>query len=87
MPVICKAYLFIPGVGNGTHSNILTWKFPWTEEPGGLQIVRHDGATEHTHLFTTLTFLPLLKMKTLKYLSAKYLVFLPYSQPNKITSH
>ena len=24
-----------PGVGNG--SSILTWKIPWTEEPGGLQ--------------------------------------------------
>ena len=20
-----------------THSNILAWRFPWTEEPGGLQ--------------------------------------------------
>ena len=26
-----------PGGGNGTHSSILTWKIPWTEEPGGLQ--------------------------------------------------
>ena len=30
-----------------THSNILTWKIPWTEEPGRLQFVgsqrvRHD---------------------------------------------
>ena len=30
-----------------THSSILTWKIPWTEEPGGLQSmgsqrVRHD---------------------------------------------
>ena len=30
-----------------THLNILTWKFHWTEEPGGLQSmgfqsVRHD---------------------------------------------
>ena len=30
-----------------THSSILAWKIPWTEEPGGLQsmglqIVRHD---------------------------------------------
>ena len=28
-----------------THSYILTWKIPWTEEPGGLQSmerVRHD---------------------------------------------
>ena len=23
-----------------THSNILTWKIPWTEEPGRLQSVR-----------------------------------------------
>ena len=22
--------------GMGTHSSILVWKFPWTEEPGGL---------------------------------------------------
>ena len=32
-----------------THSSILTWKIPWTEEPGGLQSlglqrVRHDCA-------------------------------------------
>ena len=26
-----------PGVGNATHSGILAWKIPWTEEPGGLQ--------------------------------------------------
>ena len=35
-----------------THSNILAWETPWTEEPGGpqpmgLQRVRHDLATEH----------------------------------------
>ena len=34
-----------------THSSILAWRIPWTEEPGGLQSiglqkVRH-GATEH----------------------------------------
>ena len=22
-----------------THSNILTWRIPWTEEPGGLQSI------------------------------------------------
>ena len=32
------------------HSNILAWKIPWTEEPGGLQSmgqlrIRHDWAT------------------------------------------
>jgi len=34
-----------------THSRILAWKFPWTEELGGLQFmgsqrVRHDLATK-----------------------------------------
>ena len=34
-----------------THSSILTWETPWTEEPGGLQFrglqrVGHDLATE-----------------------------------------
>ena len=33
--------------GMATHSSILAWKIPWTEEPGGLQPigsqrVRHD---------------------------------------------
>ena len=36
-----------------THSSILAWRIPWTEEPGGLQSmgsqrVRHDWAT-NTH--------------------------------------
>ena len=26
-----------PGEGNATHSSILAWEIPWTEEPGGLQ--------------------------------------------------
>ena len=38
-----------------THSSILAWKIPWTEELGGLQsmgsqIVGHDCATGHTHI-------------------------------------
>ena len=33
--------------GLATHSSILVWRIPWTEEPGGLQSmelqrVRHD---------------------------------------------
>ena len=36
-----------PGEGNATHSSILAWRIPWTEEPGGLpsmgpQRVRQD---------------------------------------------
>ena len=29
-----------PGEGHGNHSSILTWRIPWTEEPGGLQSMR-----------------------------------------------
>ena len=34
-----------------THSSNLTWKIPWTEEPGGLQSmgpqrIRHNRATK-----------------------------------------
>ena len=41
-----------------THSNILAWRIPWTEEPGGLQPmgsqrVRHNGVTNtHIHAYS-----------------------------------
>ena len=49
----------IPGSGRSpkeeieTHSSILTWEIPWTEEPGGLQSMGsqragHDWATKHS---------------------------------------
>ena len=41
--------------GMATSSSILAWRIPRTEEPGrlqsvGSQRVRHDWATEHTHV-------------------------------------
>ena len=43
--------------GMATHSSILAWRVPWTEEPGGLQSmglqrVRHDRVTPTYLLFT-----------------------------------
>ena len=43
--------------GMATHSSILAWRIPWTEEPGGLpsmglQIVAHDWAS-NTHSLPT----------------------------------
>ena len=32
--------------GMATHSSILTWRIPCTEEPGRLQRVRHDLTTK-----------------------------------------
>ena len=28
-----------PGGGHATHSSILAWEVPWTDEPGGLQSI------------------------------------------------
>ena len=41
--------------GKATHSSILAWRIPWTEEPGwlelmGLQRVGHDWVT-NTHKY------------------------------------
>ena len=46
-----------------THSSILAWRIPWTEEPGRLQTVGsqrvgHDWATNHRHTHTH-THMPL----------------------------
>ena len=29
--------------GTATHSSILAWRIPWTEEPGGLQPMESQG--------------------------------------------
>ena len=35
--------------GMATHSSILAWRIPWTEEPGGLQPVRLHRVGHSTH--------------------------------------
>ena len=45
-----------PEKKRATHSSILTWKIPWTEESGGLQSmglqgVKHNYTTEHNNEF------------------------------------
>ena len=37
-----------------THPNILAWRIPWTEEPGGLQSMgsQRDISNSHTHTHT-----------------------------------
>ena len=52
-----------------THSSILAWKIPWTEEPGslqsmGLQRVGHELATS---LFTSLSHPYMITGKTIHY--------------------
>ena len=50
--------------GMETHSSILAWRIPWTEEPGGLrsigsQRVRHDWATNTFAFWTVAQHAPL----------------------------
>ena len=36
-----------------THSSILAWRFPWTEEPGGLPSIKLQSRTrlsDYTHM-------------------------------------
>ena len=66
--------------GMATHSSILAWRIPWTEEPGGLQSMRlqrvgHDWATEpfdfpNFCIFSSLFFL--LKKWTHSFLSPPF---------------
>ena len=36
-----------------THSSILAWRIPWTEEPGGLMLMEESDATEQLSLSLT----------------------------------
>ena len=36
----------------GTHSCILAWRIPWTEEPGGLQSIESQSQTRLKRLST-----------------------------------
>ena len=46
--------------GMSTHSSILTWRIPWTEEPGGLQAVGSQSRTQLSTCAHLETRLPLL---------------------------
>jgi len=38
--------------GIATHSTILVWRIPWTEEPGGLWVMGSQRATDMTEQLT-----------------------------------
>ena len=47
--------------GVATHSSILAWGSPWTEEPGGLQLLIPYGGCKESDTFTlSLSYLALL---------------------------
>ena len=60
--VIVQEYLETLVSEMATHSNILAWEVPWTEDPAvyGVARVRHDLAAKNTNLETSLNILLLL---------------------------
>ena len=55
MPVQIMGWEDPPEEGMATHSSILAWRIPWSEEPGGLQStgsqrIRHDWS-ELAHMY------------------------------------
>ena len=51
LPAVQETWVQSPGwddpleKGMATHSSILAWRIPWTEEPGGLQSVGLQSQT------------------------------------------
>ena len=39
-----------------THSSVLAWRIPWTEEPGRLQSTGSQGQTLSTHTHSDINF-------------------------------
>ena len=52
LPAMQETWVQFPGQedplekGIATHSSILTWRIPWTEEPGGLQSMGSQGVRQ-----------------------------------------
>ena len=44
-----------PEKGMATHSSILAWRVPWTEEHGGLQFMGSQSQTQWSNLACTCT--------------------------------
>ena len=67
--------------GMATYSNILAWRIPWTEEPGGLlftgsQRVGHDWATKHSTLLVNRSVCFLKKLSFFFLLALWFYVFI-----------
>ena len=51
-----------------THSGILDWKIPWTEEPGRLQSMGHKELDTTESLSLSLYYYLMVRIKQVKYL-------------------
>ena len=58
--------------GMATHSNILAWRIPWTEEPGGLQSIGLQRVEHNWSDLTRITYLKCWKYRSLVSSPQKY---------------
>ena len=58
LPAMQETWVRSLGLGMATHSSILAWRVPWTEEPGRLQSM---GLQRVGYDWVTLTFQKFLK--------------------------
>ena len=69
--------------GNATHSSILAWRTPWTEEPGGLQSRGSHRVRHYEHTCSGLTALsPVSFTLTILQFSQRF----PLSRPGNFTA-
>ena len=68
-----------------THSNVLVWRIPWTEEPGGLQFMRSQRAGHNwvTHTHTHPLYHHLTKMKKLELWTANPLAWSEHQESGR----
>ena len=66
-----------------THSSILAWRIPWTEEPGGLQSTRSQGiGRDCAHACSTLTNHPMSPAP-----AQIFFFFLSWGSKNRLLTH
>ena len=82
----------IPGEGVATHSSILAWRIPWTEEPGGPQSMGPQSQTRLSslaHTLSCLLFQQLVHFSSwflLQYLTPG-LAYVRSAEPSRIQRH
>ena len=56
LPTLQETWVWSPTDGVVTHSSILAWRMPWTEEPGGLYSPRSHKESDTTEQLTVSLF-------------------------------
>jgi len=53
---------FLSGEESATHSSILAWEIPWTEEPGGLQSIGSQSIGHNSDDLAAVVYVQILRL-------------------------